>query len=67
MPVKFWETKLIPATLKAVETGELLSLLKTNKEKAFADHSHALGIGNVKFFLIKGKVSSNMWRKTRFW
>jgi predicted lipoprotein len=52
---KFWETKLIPATLKAVEIGELLSLLKINKEKAFADHSHALGIGNVKFFLIKGE------------
>ncbi|MEO6282324.1 MAG: DUF2291 domain-containing protein [Dyadobacter sp.] len=51
---RFWETKLLPATSKAIETGELLSLLKTDKGKAFADHSHALGIGNVKFFLIKG-------------
>jgi predicted lipoprotein len=52
---EFWETKLLPATSKAVETDELLSLLKTDKEKAFADHSHALGIGNIKFFLVKGE------------
>ncbi|WAC13977.1 DUF2291 domain-containing protein [Dyadobacter pollutisoli] len=52
---EFWGTKLIPATRKAIETGELLSLLKTDKEKAFANHSHALGIGNIKYFLVQGE------------
>lgn len=52
---EFWGTKLIPATTNAIETGELLSLLKTDKQKAFANHSHALGIGNIKFFLVQGE------------
>jgi len=51
----FWEKKLTPALAKSVEIGQLLSLLKAEKEQAFADFSHALGIGNVKYFLIKGK------------
>ena len=50
----FWNTKLIPNLNKAVEINSLLSLLKTDKEKAFKDHSHALGIGNIRYFLIKG-------------
>jgi predicted lipoprotein len=50
----FWNTKLIPNLNKAVEINSLLSLLKTDKEKAFKDHSHALGIGNIRYFLING-------------
>jgi predicted lipoprotein len=52
---KFWTSKLVPATSKAIEIGELTTLLKTQKDKAFAYYSHALGIGNIKFFLVKGR------------
>lgn len=51
---EFWLKKLPPHTGKAVEIGQLLGLLKTDKNKAFADYSHALGIGNIKYFLVKG-------------
>ncbi|MBN8822633.1 MULTISPECIES: DUF2291 domain-containing protein [unclassified Spirosoma] len=50
----FWTNKLLPATAKATEFDALLSLLKTDKEKAFNTHSHALGIGNIRYFLVKG-------------
>ena len=50
----FWEKKLTPALTKSIEIGQLLSLLKAEREKAFAEHSHALGIGNIKYFLVKG-------------
>ena len=58
--VLFWDKKLTPALVNAVEIGELLSLLQSDKKKAFTDHSHALGIGNIKYFLVKaqGKVKS---------
>jgi len=51
---KFWNEKLPPRLSKAIEIGELLTLLQTDKEKAFMTYSHALGIGNVKYFLVKG-------------
>ncbi|MDQ6479130.1 DUF2291 domain-containing protein [Dyadobacter sp. LHD-138] len=51
---KFWTEKLTPHVAKAIEIGQLLTLLQTDKNKAFADHAHALGIGNVKYFLVKG-------------
>ncbi len=50
----FWDKKLTPALAKSIEIGQLFTLLKTDKEKAFTDHSHALGIGNIKYFLVKG-------------
>ena len=52
---EFWAKKLTPALGKAIETGQLLSVLKTDKDKAFKDYSHALGIGNIKYFLVKGR------------
>ena len=50
----FWIKKLTPALEKSAEAGQLLSLLRTDKDKAFKDHAHALGIGNIKYFLVKG-------------
>ncbi|GAB4024740.1 DUF2291 domain-containing protein [Spirosoma gilvum] len=50
----FWTTKLLPATPKAADLSTLVTLLKTNKENAFATYSHALGIGNIRYFLVKG-------------
>ncbi|HEX2630445.1 MAG TPA: DUF2291 domain-containing protein [Chitinophagaceae bacterium] len=39
----------------AVEMGKLISLLKTEPAKAFDEHSNALTIGNVRYFLVHGK------------
>lgn len=52
----FWEKKLTPAFSKAVDLNTLTTLLKTDKEKAFKEHSHALGIGNIRYFLVKGEA-----------
>lgn len=51
----FWEKKLTPGLSKAVDLSALATLLKTDKEKAFSTHSHALGIGNIRYFLVKGE------------
>ncbi|GAB3947175.1 hypothetical protein GCM10028805_18940 [Spirosoma harenae] len=51
---KFWTEKLLPSAANATDLGTLTTLLKTDKEKAF-DQSHALGIGNIRYFLIKGE------------
>lgn len=51
----FWIKKMPLHTVTAVEIGQLLTLLQTDKNKTFADYSHALGIGNVRYFLVKGR------------
>ncbi|ACT93346.1 DUF2291 domain-containing protein [Dyadobacter fermentans] len=51
----FWDKKLTPGLSKAVELSALTSQLKTEKDKAFEQHSHALGIGNIRYFLVKGE------------
>lgn len=52
---KYFNTKLIPALSKAVEINQLTVLLQKDKEKTFDKYSHALGIGNIRFFLVKGE------------
>lgn len=52
---EFWENKLIPNLFESVEITHVLELLKKNPEKAFRDHSEALGIGNIRFFMIQGE------------
>jgi len=52
---EFWTSKLTPAYSNAMEAGQLFSLLKTDKKNAFADQGHALGIGNIRYFPIKGR------------
>ncbi|SFD24071.1 DUF2291 domain-containing protein [Spirosoma endophyticum] len=52
----FWTTKLLPAgASSATELSTLISSLKTDREKAFDTYSHALGIGNIRYFLVKGE------------
>ncbi|SEJ65325.1 Predicted lipoprotein [Dyadobacter sp. SG02] len=51
----FWDKKLTPGLSKATDLNALTALLKTDKEKAFNEHSHALGIGNIRYFLVKGQ------------
>ena len=52
---KYFRNKLIPSVTNAIEIDSLLTLLKSNKEKTFAEYSHALGIGNIRYFLIRGE------------
>lgn len=51
----FWDKKLTPGLSKAVELNALTTLLKNDQDKAFTEHSHALGIGNIRYFLVKGE------------
>ena len=52
---EFWTARLIPALKKSVSCNILLPLLQTEKDKAFDQYSHALGIGNIRYFLVKGE------------
>jgi predicted lipoprotein len=52
---RFWKEKLLPGLDKAVELDTLLSLLHTEKDSAFTTYSHALGIGNIRYFLVRGE------------
>lgn len=51
----FWDKKLTPGLSKAVDLNALTTLLKTDQDKAFSEHSHALGVGNIRYFLVKGE------------
>lgn len=51
----YFNKKLMPSLPKAVEINQLISLLNTNKEQTFEKYGHALGIGNIRYFLVKGE------------
>jgi predicted lipoprotein len=51
----FWKKKLTPELSKAIELNNLVSLLRTNPNETFDKRSHALGIGNIRFFLVRGE------------
>lgn len=51
----FWDKKLLPNLNKAVGLSKLTSMLSTDPVKTFDTYSHALGIGNLRYFLVKGK------------
>lgn len=60
----FWNKKLLPSLNKAVSLNELITLLKTEPDKAFSSYGKALGIGDLKYFMVKGvgkvgKVNEN--------
>ena len=52
---KFWDKKLPPALAKAVPVKDLMAMLHTAPENAFNKYGHALGIGDLKYFLVKGE------------
>ena len=52
---QFWNNVLIPRLPAAIDILELTKQLNENPQRAFQDHSHALGIGNIRYFLVKGK------------
>lgn len=46
----------LPASLNnAIEINDLIARLQSNPKETFARYSHALGIGNIRYFLVKGK------------
>ena len=51
----FWNSKLMPNVDKAVELNKLRSMLAAGGANAFDTYSHALGIGNLRYFLVRGK------------
>ena len=51
----FWVEKLTPGLAAATDLPQLLALLQSDKEGAFKKHSQALGIGNLRYFLVKGE------------
>ena len=50
----FWNNKLMPGLNKAIDITRLTSILSIDAPKAFESYSHALGIGNLRYFLVKG-------------
>ena len=53
----FWNTKLMANLSKAIEISQLSAMLSTDPAKTFDTYSHALGIGNLRYFFVKGKGS----------
>lgn len=51
----FYTNKLIPRFDSGMEIGQLLIELKENPQKAFDNYSHALDIGNIRYFLVHGE------------
>jgi predicted lipoprotein len=51
----FWDKKLTPGLHTAIAIEKLIPLLNNSPAQAFDNYSHALGIGNLRYFLIQGK------------
>lgn len=51
----FWKEDLMPHLNEAIEINYLKSILSKNPEQAFEDYSKALGIGNIRFFMVRGE------------
>lgn len=52
---EFYNNKLLPHLDSAIELNKLISLLKAEPDKAFKNDSHALDIGNIRYFLVRGE------------
>jgi predicted lipoprotein len=55
----FYQEKILKSTDKSIEINELTEKLKTNPDETFKQFAHSLGIGNIRYFLVKatGKVT----------
>lgn len=54
---EFWENKLIPNLDQAIELNTLIPMLGSDPTLAYSNYSNALGIGNIRFFLVSGKAT----------
>lgn len=50
----FWEKELPGCIEKAMNVNQLITLLKTDSQKAFNEYSHQLGISHTYYFMVKG-------------
>ena len=50
----FWQNKLLPNLDRAIDIDTLLAMLDEMPELAYDEYSNALGIGNIRFFLVSG-------------
>lgn len=50
----FYSKKLVPNLSKAIDMNTLIGLVKQDSKSAFDKYSHALGIGNIRYFLVQG-------------
>jgi predicted lipoprotein len=50
-----FNNKITPSLNNAVDLSKLLVLIQSQKDQTFNEHSHALGIGNIRYFLVKGE------------
>jgi predicted lipoprotein len=51
---EFWNNKLLPNLNKSIDISQLTEMLSKDASKTFDSYSHALGIGNLRYFLVKG-------------
>ncbi len=51
----FWENTLPARASGALELSALLPLLETDKDSAFGAYARSLGIGNIRYFPVKGE------------
>jgi len=51
----FWDKKLTPGLKDAIAIEKLIPMLNANPAQAFNTYSHALGIGNLRYFVVQGK------------
>src|SRR5215831_1466320 len=49
-----WQNKLIPNLGKAIDVTKLITMISNDPSKTFDSYSHALGIGNLRYFLVSG-------------
>ncbi len=54
---EFWNNEILPAAAGSIKFTDLINQLKQNPVDAFRDYSHALGIGNIRFFLVKDEAT----------
>lgn len=52
---EYWEKEIVPAVSRAIEFPELMNLIEQDPDQAFSNYSHALGIGNIRYFMVKGE------------
>lgn len=50
----YLEESLPTAYDQAVSLSELTAMIRADKDKTFAEHSHAVSIGNLRHFLVRG-------------
>lgn len=51
----YFDSKLLPASNNAVDINQLITLIRTDRNGTFDKYAHALGIGNIRYFLVKGE------------